>query len=97
MDEVEGYIKALGDKVYRTRVTAAAALGNIGDPRAVEPLIRALGDEETSVRVAVERALGQDILPAPRQQPPAANWSKAIGAPPAPCSISSALQIPQSL
>ena len=57
MDEAEGHIKALGDKDWRVRMEAALVLGNIGDPRAVEPLARLLGDESVRVRVAAERAL----------------------------------------
>ncbi|MBE2900790.1 hypothetical protein DNK57_08330 [Methanothermobacter thermautotrophicus] len=36
---------------------AAEALGEIGDPKAVEPLTKALKDEEPSVQTQVEEAL----------------------------------------
>ncbi|HMA36537.1 MAG TPA: HEAT repeat domain-containing protein [Chloroflexia bacterium] len=41
-----------------TRAEAAFALGQIGDPRAVEPLIAALRDEDTVVRTEAAAALG---------------------------------------
>jgi len=58
VDEAEGHIKALGDEDWRVRMEAAVALGNIGDPRAVEPLIRALGDKDWRVRMEAAVALG---------------------------------------
>nr|WP_255772422.1 HEAT repeat domain-containing protein [Methanothermobacter sp. K4] len=39
------------------RAAAARALGNIGDPRAVEPLINALEDQDIDVRISALRAL----------------------------------------
>ena len=59
MDEVEKHIKALGDEDWRVRMEAALVLGNIGDPRAVEPLIQALGDKSGSVRRVAAGALGK--------------------------------------
>ena len=43
---VESLIQALNDKDRDVRMKAAQALGNIGDPRAVEPLIQALGYDD---------------------------------------------------
>ena len=36
---------------------AANALGELGDPRAVEPLIKALEDDDPGVRERAEKAL----------------------------------------
>ena len=44
---------------YPTRRTAAEALGQLGDARAVEPLTAALGDRNGAVRKAAAEALGQ--------------------------------------
>jgi len=41
------------------RARAAATLGNLGDPRAVEPLIAALSDRNWRVRCAAAEALGK--------------------------------------
>jgi HEAT repeat protein len=41
------------------RQLAARKLGNLGDPRAVEPLMNALGDEEGQVRKAASAALAK--------------------------------------
>ena len=41
------------------RQAAAAALGKIGDPRAVHPLVDALDDREANVRQAAAEALGK--------------------------------------
>ena len=41
------------------RRDSAVALGQLGDPRAVEPLVKALGDDDRYVRIAVATALGQ--------------------------------------
>jgi HEAT repeat protein len=50
----------LSHKIADSRATAAAALGKIGDTRAVDPLIRLLGDAEETVGVrnAAAEALG---------------------------------------
>jgi HEAT repeat protein len=58
--DVKGLIKALGYKKdeYVRRYTARA-LGEIKDPRAVEPLIAALKDAEWIVREAAAYALGE--------------------------------------
>jgi HEAT repeat protein len=57
--DVEGLVKALGYRKDQggVRKDAIVALGEIGDPRAVEPLIAALDDEQTG-RAAM-KALGQ--------------------------------------
>jgi HEAT repeat protein len=55
--DVEGLIKALGNKDYAVRRQAAHALGGIKDARAVEPLADALKDKEPSVRESVAEAL----------------------------------------
>ena len=52
-------ILALRDADRRGRWEAAAALGQLGDPRAVEPLILALRDADGRGRREVARALGQ--------------------------------------
>jgi HEAT repeat protein len=57
---IEGLIKALGypqDAGVRKR--AAAALGELGDLRACEPLIAAFQDKDSEVRTAAESALGR--------------------------------------
>lgn len=52
---VESLIPVLKDKHSRVRSEAAVVLGNIKDPRAVEPLIAAIKD--TQVRWDAARAL----------------------------------------
>jgi len=57
---VKGLVKALGwRKDQHVRGAAATALGQLGDPRAVNPLIRALNDSDGGVRGATATALGQ--------------------------------------
>ena len=57
---VKGLIKALGyKKNFQVRFDAARLLGEIGDPRAVQPLIDALEDEEVMVRNEAARVLGE--------------------------------------
>ena len=57
---VKGLVKALGWRKDRhVRRAAATALGQLGDPRAVNPLIRALNDSDSGVRGAAATALGQ--------------------------------------
>ena len=58
---VEPLIAALTGPAEKTRERAAAALGDIGDPRAVEPLIVALGNpgNHASARSAAAEALGK--------------------------------------
>lgn len=61
-------IKTLDDEDPRARATAAKALGQIGDKRAVKPLAKALKDEEQGVRTAakegltkIQKKLGPDV------------------------------------
>jgi HEAT repeat protein len=58
---VDPLVEALRDEDARVRSYAACALGEIGDPRAVDPLIYALQDEdeESDVRSGAARALGE--------------------------------------
>ena len=59
---MEPLIAALKDKDSKdsdVRQAAAEALGEIKDPRAVEPLIAALGDESSGVRLAAAKSLGE--------------------------------------
>jgi HEAT repeat protein len=57
--DVDGLIDALGyQEDHNIRLTAASALGTIGDTRAVEPLIAALDDEQGVSEVAA-LALGE--------------------------------------
>ncbi|HEX7171294.1 MAG TPA: HEAT repeat domain-containing protein [Candidatus Limnocylindria bacterium] len=56
--DVRGLIKALGHSDAEIRRGASLALGELADPRAVEPLARALeAEQEPSVRRAVAQAL----------------------------------------
>lgn len=58
--EAVGYlIEALSDRHYGVRIAAAEALGEIGDPAAVEALVRTLGDAREDVRIAAVSALGR--------------------------------------
>ncbi len=52
-------IRALGDEDEDVRFVAAAALGTLGDARAVEPLIAVLKDERASGRVTAAFALAK--------------------------------------
>jgi len=57
-NNVNGLIKALGYcKDAGVRRRAARALGQLGDPSAVEPLINALKDKSSRVRVSATEAL----------------------------------------
>ena len=58
-NKVTEFINALKDENSCLRYVAAEALGEIKDPRAVEPLIFALKDEESGVRSAAAKALGK--------------------------------------
>jgi HEAT repeat protein len=55
--DVDGSIKALGDSDRFVRWRAAEALGEIGDPRAVEVLSELVHDEHEYVRKAAREAL----------------------------------------
>jgi len=57
-DKVKRAINDLNNKDATIRMNAAAVLGTMKDPRAVEPLINALKDEDVSVRVNAAWALG---------------------------------------
>jgi len=57
-DEVDGLIFALSIP-SKYQMTAAKLLGEIGDPRAVDPLIDALQDEDWQVRAEAATALGK--------------------------------------
>lgn len=57
-DEVDRYIQQLKDSNREVRAEAAKALGELGDPRAVDPLIPLLKDEVKLVRARAAEALG---------------------------------------
>ncbi len=59
IDMLPQLISALSDEDTDVRQNAIIALGNLGDPRAVEPLISALSDEDTDVRQNAIIALGK--------------------------------------
>jgi HEAT repeat protein/tetratricopeptide (TPR) repeat protein len=52
-------INNLKHRIPKGRWGSAKSLGEIGDPRAVEPLIQALNDSNIGVRIAVVEALGK--------------------------------------
>jgi hypothetical protein len=56
--KVDGLIKALAHEDPKVREQAARALGDIGDPRATEPLIAATRDEKRQVADSAMWALG---------------------------------------
>jgi HEAT repeat protein len=57
---VKGLIRALQyQKVWKVRMDAAIALGEIGDVRAVNPLIEVLADPDYRVRREAARGLGE--------------------------------------
>lgn len=58
-DHVQELIIKLNGRNIQLRRQAAQALGEIKDPRAVEPLIAALKDEDSKVRMNTARALGE--------------------------------------
>ena len=62
--DVRGLIFALQHPDVETRYRAAIALGEIGDPAAVEALARALEDENSGVRWEAAEALGKIGRPA---------------------------------
>jgi len=64
---VPALIKVLGHTNALVRRRAAATLGRIGDPSAVEPLGKVLGDEDPAVRLAAVESLvaigGDEVVP----------------------------------
>ena len=56
---VKGLIKVLGHRDYHLRASAAFALGETGDARAVEPLIASLKDSASFVCIYAAGALGK--------------------------------------
>lgn len=56
--DIDGLIKTLQDKKASKRHLAAEALGEIGDPKALEPLIDVLKDKKRILRRNAARALG---------------------------------------
>jgi HEAT repeat protein len=56
--DVNGLIRAVNDEERGIRLAAIEALGEIGDPRAVEPLIASLQDGSWGVRSSAATALG---------------------------------------
>jgi HEAT repeat protein len=52
-------VAVLDDQIPVLRKDAAAALGDIADPRAREPLIARVGDPDPDVRKAIVWALGR--------------------------------------
>jgi len=63
-DEINQWIAALKDPDWQVRVSAAKALGDTKDPRAVEPLIVALKGTEFHVQEGAAEALGKIGAPA---------------------------------
>jgi len=58
-DEIQDQIARLEDQHAGVRGSAANALGELGDARAVEPLIACLKDQDWGVRVSITEALGK--------------------------------------
>jgi len=58
-DRIEVLVEALKDENSSVRESAAEALGELKDPRAVEPLIEALKDKEPAVQGSAAKALGK--------------------------------------
>src|SRR5512137_1023991 len=56
---IAGYIELLKDNNLNFRVRAAEALGELGDPAAVEPLIEALRDPFIDVQWLAAKSLGK--------------------------------------
>jgi HEAT repeat protein len=57
-EEVDQLVKDLQNESWQIRWDAAAALGEIKDPRAIDPLSKALQDENSYVRMTAARSLG---------------------------------------
>ncbi len=62
--DIPKLIKALGYKEVSVRKSAAQALGEIGDARAIEPLLTALKDEDFTASLSAADALGKIGTPA---------------------------------
>ena len=58
-DDIGGCIEALHLKDARIREEAARALGEMRDPRVIDPLVQALQDESRPVREEAARSLGK--------------------------------------
>jgi HEAT repeat protein len=82
-------LEALADPLPAVRAQAARALGNAGDPRAIEPLARLLADPRPEVRPYAAQALGQfdnpqavgflAVIAAHPAQPTRVRWWSACG------------------
>lgn len=55
--DIDGVLKALGHKESDIRLQAVRVLGELGNPRAVEPLMASLEDSDRAVRAEAVRAL----------------------------------------
>ena len=67
-EEVDQLVKDLQNESWQIRWDAAAALGEIKDPRTIDPLSKALQDENSYVRMTAARSLG--MIEDPRVIPP---------------------------
>jgi HEAT repeat protein len=67
-DSADAHIASLTAPGWKARWQAAQTLGELGDPRAVQPLIKTLGDDNQWVRIVTAEALGligdQKAIPA---------------------------------
>jgi HEAT repeat protein len=59
VNDIDSLIKALTDNNSSVRSHAASSLGDLKDPRAVEPLIQTLKDNDSLVRMYAAEALGK--------------------------------------
>ena len=57
-EEVDQFVKDLQNESWQIRWDAAAALGEVKDPRAIDALNKALQDENSYVRMTAARSLG---------------------------------------
>jgi len=55
--DIDALITLLCHEKHDIRITAAKALGNLGDPAAIEPLFKTCMDENTAVKSAARDAL----------------------------------------